>query len=163
VIVVSDTSPVTNLAAVGPLGLLRELFGQVEIPEAVWRELTAEDTQWQGRDAVAASPWIVRHRSANVALFTALRRDLDPGESESIALALELSADLILMDERDGRHQAKRLGLNTMGVLGVLLLAKHKGLIKLVRPLLDSLREQAHFWVSQSLYQRVLIEAGEAP
>ena len=50
-----------------------------------------------------------------------------------------------------------------MGVLGVLLLAKHKGLIKLVRPLLDSLREQAHFWVSQSLYQRVLIEAGEAP
>ena len=43
-IVVSDTSPVTNLAAVGPLGLLRELFGQVEIPEAVWRELTAEDT-----------------------------------------------------------------------------------------------------------------------
>lgn len=161
--VVSDTSPLTNLAAIGELDLLRGLFGQITIPEAVWQELNAGGTSWPGRDEVARSDWIVRHAPGNLALFTALRRDLDVGESASIALALDLSADLILMDELDGRHQARRQGLTTMGVVGVLLLAKRRRLIPAVRPLLDALRERAHFWLAQDLYDRAVKEAGEGP
>ena len=159
--VVSDTSPLTSLAATGDLELLRRLFGRIVIPAMVWDELNAGGTSWSGREDVARSESILRRTPRNLALFTALRRDLDAGEAASIALALELSADLILMDERDGRHQARRQGLTPMGVVGVLLLAKRRRMIPLVRPRLDALREQAHFWLAQDLFDRVLAEAGE--
>ena len=162
-LVVSDTSPLTNLAAIGRLDLLHSLFGRIQIAEAVWLELNAGGRSWPGRTEVAAADWIVRHGPTNVALLTALSRDLDAGEAASIGLALELSAELILIDELDGRHQARRQGLTTMGVAGVLLLAKRRGLIGAVRPLLDDLRLRAHFWLSQSVYAQVLAEARESP
>ncbi|WP_157818089.1 DUF3368 domain-containing protein [Candidatus Thiodictyon syntrophicum] len=91
-----------------------------------------------------------------------MSRDLDAGEAASIALALELSAELILIDELDGRHQARRQGLTTMGVAGVLLLAKRQRLIEVVKPLLDDLRLRARFWLSHSVYEQVLAKAGES-
>ncbi len=162
-LVVSDTSPLTNLAAIGRLDLLHSLFGRIQIPEAVWLELNAGGRSWPGRKEVADADWIVRHGPTNLALLTALSRDLDAGEAASIALALEMSADLILLDESDGRHQARRQGLTTMGVAGVLLLGKRRGLIGSVKPLLDDLRLRARFWLSQSVYEQVLAEAGEFP
>jgi len=109
-LVVSDTSPLTNLAAIGQFLLLRQLYGSLHIAEAVWDELNAAGQHWPGRNEVAAAPWIQRHTPKNRLLVAALRQDLDAGEAESIALALERKADLILMDERDGRHKAMRLG-----------------------------------------------------
>lgn len=159
--VVSDTSPLTNLAVIGEFALLQKLFGQVMIAEAVWEELNAGGQRWPGRDEVAGSPWIIRYPPGNLSLFTALRRDLDAGEAASIVLALELSAGLVLMDELDGRHQARRQGLRTMGVVGVLLLAKRRGLIPSVRPRLDALREKAHFWLAEGVYHHAIAEAGE--
>ncbi len=161
-LVVSDTSPLTNLAAIGRLDLLHSLFGSLQIPEAVWLELNAGGRSWPGRNEVSDADWIVRHEPVDLALLTALSRDLDGGEAASIALALELSAELLLIDELDGRHQARRQGLTTMGVAGVLLLAKRRGLIDAVRPLLDDLRLRAHFWLSQSVYWQVLADAGES-
>lgn len=161
-LVVSDTSPLTNLAAIGRLDLLRRLFGHIQIPEAVWWELNAGERSWPGRTEVANAEWIVRHGPSNLSLLTALRRDLDIGEAASIALALELRAELILIDEADGRHQARRQGLTTMGVAGVLLLAKRRGLIEMVRPLLDDLRLRAGFWLSQAVYEQMLTKAGES-
>ncbi len=159
--VVSDTSPLTNLAAIGHFNLLRDLFGRIEIADAVWQELNAAGHSWPGRDEVAGADWIIRHAPGNLALFTALRRNLDPGESASIALALKLSADLILIDEQDGRHEAKRHGLETTGVIGVLLLAKRRGLVGSIRPLLSALRSRAGFWISQTFCERALRDAGE--
>jgi hypothetical protein len=86
---------------------------------------------------------------------------LDRGEAETIALALELGADLVLLDERDGRYTAQRFGLRVVGVLGVLLEAKSKGLIKNIKPYLDMLRQQAGFYIRETLYQQMLILAGE--
>jgi hypothetical protein len=86
---------------------------------------------------------------------------LDPGEAEAIALALELSADLILLDERDGRSAAERAGLRVTGVLGVLLRAKTDGQIPLIKPDIEALRTQARFFLSARLQEKVLAIAGE--
>jgi hypothetical protein len=99
---------------------------------------------------------------ANEALVTALRRDLDRGEAESIALAVELEADLVLMDEREGRHAAQRMDLHVVGAVGVLLEAKTKRFIDVVRPHLDGLRQKAGFYLGESVYKRALVLAGEA-
>jgi len=94
-------------------------------------------------------------------LVTALRRDLGLGESESIALALELGADLILLDEKEGRHTAQRLGLRVIGVVGILLEAKTQGAIDKVGPSLDALRQTAGFYLSEQLYQSILALTNE--
>lgn len=90
-----------------------------------------------------------------------MRLELDAGEAEAIACALEINADLLLLDERRARETAQRLGLKFIGILGVLTEAKRRQLIPRIRPVLDNLRHQAGFWVTDALYQRVLAVAGE--
>jgi uncharacterized protein len=124
----------TNLAAIGQFDLLHQLYGEVHIAEGVWQELNATGPRWPGRNEVAAGDWIERHSVQNQTVVTALRRDLHKGEAETIALALELGADLVLLDEREGRHAAQRLELRVAGVVGVLLEAKSKGAVDAIRP-----------------------------
>ena len=90
-----------------------------------------------------------------------LRQDLDSGEAQAIALALEINADLLLMDERLGRDVAEYFGLGYTGLIGVLVDAKHNKLIRDIKTLLDDLRNKAGFRISDSLYQRVLSDMGE--
>lgn len=87
--------------------------------------------------------------------------EVDRGEAEAIVLAMEKHADLLLMDERIGRSVAARKGVRTVGLLGTLAVAKHKGLIPAVRPILDELIEDAGFWVDRQLYSDVLRQVGE--
>jgi uncharacterized protein len=160
-IVVSNTSPLTNLAAIGQITLLNHLYKQLYIAEGVWEELNAQGRRWPGRDEVAEADWIQRYPVENQTLVRALQADLDRGEAETIALALEIGADLVLLDERDARSAAKRQGLRVAGVVGVLLVAKKATIIAEVRPHLDALRQVAGFYVSQSLYQHTLELAEE--
>jgi uncharacterized protein len=162
-IVVSDTSPLTNLAAIGQLGLLRTLFDEVHVPEGVWAELTAPSSDWPGRDHVASAAWIQRHAIHDLALVAALRDDLDRGEAEAIALALSLHSDLVLLDEKEGRRVAQRLGLRVVGVVGLLIEAKERGLLPAIRPHLRALRQTAGFYVSEALYRYALELVGERP
>ena len=97
----------------------------------------------------------------NWALVTALERDLDRGEAETIALSLELGADVVLMDEREGRRAAQRLGLRVVGVVGIVLDAKACGAVKAVRPHLDALRQTAGFYLADAVYDDALSWAGE--
>lgn len=160
-IIVSNTSPLTNLAAIGQFHLLHDLYAAMHIAEGVWAELNAGGYRWPGRDAVAAATWIHRHRVSNPPLLTLLQRDLDRGEAETIALALDLQADLVLLDEREGRHIAQRLGLSVTGVIGVLLEAKAQGQIARLQPQLEALRHEAGFYLSDSVFQRALVLAEE--
>jgi hypothetical protein len=95
------------------------------------------------------------------AIVDALQAELDIGEAEAIALAVEKQANLLLSDERRGRQVATRMGLTYIGLLGVLLEAKRKGFLPEVKPVLDDLLAKAGFWVSPQLYTRVLQAAGE--
>lgn len=160
-IVVSNTSPLTNLAAIGLFHLLHNLYGQIFIANAVWDELNAQNQVWPGRHEVASAVWITKQSPYNQQAITALRRDLDRGEAETIALALELEADLVLLDERDGRYAAQRFGLEVVGVLGILLEAKSKGFISHIKPHLDALRQKAGFYIHDKLYQQILALAEE--
>ncbi|WP_228014936.1 DUF3368 domain-containing protein [Synechocystis salina] len=99
----------------------------------------------------------------NVELADLLQRErgLDAGEAYAIALAFELHADDLLIDERLGRKEAMRLGLSIVGILGILLVAKQRGLISQIQPVKNALIDQAGFRVSSRLYQRVLSLAQE--
>ncbi len=83
-------------------------------------------------------------------------RDLDQGEAESIALAIEIGADLIVMDEREGRRAAQRLGVSVIGVVGILIQAKRVGVVAQLRPHLDALRHIAGFYLDAGVYQHAL-------
>ena len=155
-IVVSDASPLISLAVIGFLDVLRSLYGRVIIPEAVYQEITGGVPGLPGALAIQELPWIVSQPVQNDAIVRALQGELDHGEAEAIALAVELQADLILIDERRARAIAARMDLNVVGVLGVLVEAKHKTLVPLLKPILDALITQAGFWVGQQLYERVL-------
>jgi uncharacterized protein len=161
-IVVSNTSPLTNLAAIGKFDLLHQLFEKIIIPEAVWEELNYGGNTWPGSREVDFADWIEKRHVEDRNLVLALKGDLDNGEAESIGLALELQADLLLLDEHEGRRAAARLGLSVIGVVGVLLVAKESGKLDQIRPCLDTLRQHAGFYLSEPLYRDVLIKAGEA-
>lgn len=92
----------------------------------------------------------------------ALQQELDAGEAEAIALAMEIGTALLLMDERLGRDTARHLGIRYTGVVGVLIEAKHKGFVQAIKPLMDALRDLAGFRVSEALYRRVLQDEGES-
>lgn len=163
-IVVSDTSPINNLAAIGALDLLKELYGTVVIPEAIYQELTDPDFSVAGATEVQTLEWIQTQAVSNRVLIEALSSELDPGKSEAIALALEIKADQVLIDERRGRLVATRLNLHCTGILSVLVEAKARGLIVAVKPLLDDLMSKAGFWIAKPLYESVLVffeEAGD--
>lgn len=160
-IVVSNTSPIINLACVGQLDLLHQLYGQIIIPQAVFSEIAIAGAGEPVAKEVQRLVWIARRSITQHSLFKVLRLELDAGEAEAIACALEVNADLLLLDERRARDMAHRLGLRFIGILGVLTEAKRQQLIPHVKPVLDDLRYQAGFWVTDTLYQRVLAAVGE--
>jgi predicted nucleic acid-binding protein len=160
-IVVSNTSPIINLAAVGHLNLLQQLYNEITIPEAVYREIVIVGAGQAGSHEVQTASWINTRTVSNQTGITLMEIELDRGEAEAIALAAELSADLLLLDERRARRIASRLGLRYIGVLGVLLDAKNRGDLTAVKPVLEALITQAGFWVSTDLYARVIEASGE--
>lgn len=155
-IVVSDTSALCNLALVDRLWLLEAIYQTIIIPEVVANELTAASNLTIS--SLLQLSWIQTQSLTNSQLADQLQqaRGLDAGEANAIALALELQADDLLIDERLGRQEARRLGLSIIGILGILLIAKQRNLIPQVQPVMDALMDQAGFRVSPQLYQRVL-------
>ena len=161
-IVVSDTSPVLNLARIGRLELLPLLYHQVLIPSTVYEELTTSTKDLPPAIDLASLPWLIVATAKDQKRVQELREDLDPGEAEAIVLAIERHADLLLVDERRGRRTATAAGLRVTGLLGVVARAKRAGLIDLVKPVLDELIQVARFWIGPDLYAEVLAELGEA-
>jgi predicted nucleic acid-binding protein len=162
VIVVSDTSPINNLAAINQLALLQQLYGTIVIPEAVYRELTAPDFPVAGSIEIQTFDWIETRTITDRTIVYAFSNELDIGEAEAIALAIEIKAEQLLIDERRGRAIAERLNLRYIGILGVLVEAKNRGMIPEIKPLLNALINQAGFWISATLYNSVLQFVGES-
>lgn len=111
---------------------------------------------------VARCLWLQVKEPAKGPLLLFRAEHLDPGEAEAIALAHELNADMILMDEKAGRRAAVRSGLTVLGTLGLLLRAKQLGILTEIRPELDRLIKFG-FYLAQDLYTQVLRAGGELP
>lgn len=158
---VSNTSPISNLAKVGRLDLLQQLYGVILIPGAVNEELLDKRAGEIVITAVQSAIWLEIDSVQNQQLVNQLRNRVNVGEAEAIVLALEVQANRLLIDERLGRQAATSLGLKITGVLGILLLAKRQNLIKAARPIMDDLITQANFRISNQLYADVLSAAGE--
>lgn len=160
-IVICNTSPIFYLSTIGQLDLLRQLYAKIVIPMAVFNEITNVGNTDASARVVPTLSWIKTQSVTNQIFVNTLCAELDPGEAEAIALAIELNADRLLMDERLGRVAAMQVGLQVTGVLGILIAAKRNNLIKEVKPLLDALVERAGFWIDVRLYVEVLAAVGE--
>ena len=165
-LVVSDTSPILNLAAVGHVDLLGSLYGVLVIPPAVQGELASLSRRNPRFAAATPLPAFVRVEPLPDtpdadAILAELTLRLHPGEAEALALAAALRADLLLVDEIDARRLARQRGVRTQGLLGVLVEAKRRGLLAAVAPLLDQLQANAGFWVGTDLRANVLRSVGE--
>jgi uncharacterized protein len=161
-IVVSDTSPILNLARIGRLELLPLLYKQVLIPSAVYRELTESGRDLPAAIDFAGESWLIVATATDQNRVQELREKLDPGEAEAIVLAIEHRAGLLLVDERRGRRMAVGAGLKVTGLMGIVASAKRAGMIDRARPVLDELIRVARFWIGPDLYAEVLAELGEA-
>jgi len=156
-IVVSDTSPITSLAGIGRLELLQQLYSRVIIPQAVYNEMVRVGKAVPGALEVQTFAGIETQQVSDFNQVSVLQADLDPGEAEAIILAMELNAELLLMDERPGRTIALHYGINVSGVLGLLLEAKRKGLISAVKPVMDQLINEVEFRVSSQLHRHLTV------
>ncbi len=163
-LVVSNTSPLSNLAIIGHLELVREQLGQVIIPAAVRAELNRHPDSAARAviEAAIASGWL-----RVLPLATPVRDDLaaslDLGEAEALTLALKLRASLVLLDESAARRWAGDLGLSFTGALGILRRAKQTGRITSLKEEIARLRAEAHFFISPTLERTLLTSVGEAP
>lgn len=162
-LVVSNTSPLIGLARVGRIELLRTVYTHLVIPHDVRDELAAGDDDPTTVVDVAALPWIRSQPVAQVHLDQVLSAHpaLDVGEAAALALAVELGADLVLLDDKAGRRAAGALGVRYTGLVGVLLVAKAQGHLAAIKPVLDELRAQAGFYLAPRVYADVLQRAGE--
>jgi predicted nucleic acid-binding protein len=160
-VVVSNTTPLIALAWLDQLDLLPALFGVIYIPAAVYDELHS-DPEKVGSVELSAASWLKALPVKNTLAVEMLTNQLDLGESEAIVLAHELSAALLLMDERRGRRRAAESGLTVTGTLGILIEARKRGLVGLLRPLLDRLHDLP-FRMTQRLYVEALNQVGESP
>lgn len=157
--IVSNTSPILNLAIVDQLELLRRQFGEIFIPNAVLDELKVNEER-PGSQAIRKailSGWIQVREVSNEPLAQMLKQTLDLGEVEAIALAIELGADWTLLDEREGRKIAKSLGLRVTGILGILLRAKQLGELEALQPITAELINKAGFRIASELLAQVLL------
>ncbi len=157
-LVVSNSSVIIALARICRLDLLEKLFRRALVPEAVWEEITIEGKP--GSEKVRRARFIHVERVRSERLASLLKEFVDEGEAEAITLALEVNADILLIDDRDARDLAKKLGLQVMGTLGVLALAKYRGLIQEVKPIIDELVGSG-FWISSRILKEFLRELGE--
>lgn len=160
-VVISNSSPLINLSIIGRLNLLERKFSEIIIPEAVWREVVVDGVGKPGTKEVEQAGWIKVHDVKDRKLVISLKQYLDDGESEAIALALEMGAGLVLLDERDARDTADAFGLNVLGVIGILVWASKNQLIPALKDELNLLQEVARFRFSGELYRRALVEVGE--
>lgn len=160
-IVVADTSVLLNLCRVGQVELLRQIFRDVVIPPEVAGEFARLSSQTPRFLGLVLPAWVRQQTAGGVPPLVRSATGLDPGETAALALAVEIHADAILVDERRGHQIALQLGLRTIGVVGILLQAKSAGLLAAIAPVLDQLAHDAGFWIGPSLRTRVLQLAGE--
>ncbi|MCX6958424.1 MAG: DUF3368 domain-containing protein [Verrucomicrobiae bacterium] len=158
-LIICDAGPLIFLAKIGQLKLLKALAKEVWIPTAVWNEVVINSELHHEIEEIKISLSNCIHDPDPV-LERAFQLEVDPGEAAAIALAMEHPYSCLLIDDMTGRMIAQRQGLHITGTLGILIRAKHIGLIPQLKPLFDNLK--IHGWfISDELIHQALVAVNE--
>ena len=151
--VVSNTTPILSLLKIGRLELLKDLYGKVLIPNAVFEEIEKGKLKpyYQNLKELKWIEILEIIDKSQKQYFS----DLDAGEAEVLILSKEIKAELVLLDEILGRRFAEKLGLKITGTIGIILKAKEMGFITKAKDLIAELREKGT-WISPKLYEKIL-------
>lgn len=157
---ICNATPLINFASVNRLDILKSLFGEISIPQAVYDETVASGFPNAQTIVNAIQERWIEVQAVDMIPNT-IPQELDAGEREVIALALSWPTTKVLLDEKRARQVAQSFKLNVIGTLGILILSKQKNIIPKVKPLLDEMIAEAQYWVNESLYQNVLQAVSE--
>ena len=158
--VIVNSTPIIALSAVDRLNLLKDLYGTIIIPSAVSNEIRAKNKSKAQTQLEISSDWIQVKDIVNEAQKQTFRTQLHEGEVEVLILGQELSADLLIIDDYTARKYAKYHGFNVIGTVGIFLLAKSKGFVREIKPLVDDLISNGIF-ISSRLYAEIIKLADE--
>ncbi|NCQ11350.1 MAG: DUF3368 domain-containing protein [Bacteroidetes bacterium] len=147
--VISDTSSLIALESIMELELLQKMFREIYITDEIQKEFGSK-----------LPSWIKVKKLHDRTMLQVITLELDLGEASGIALALEMPDSLLIIDEKKGRNYANRLGINMIGILGVLIRAKEKGIIETLKPILNKLND-CDFRMSEKLVTDILKRVGE--
>ncbi len=153
ILVVSDTSAISALLQVGQAQILQTLYDRIVIPPAVEQELLRAHRE--------IPAFVEVHAVAETLELMRRLLLLDEGEACAITLAEQINADLLLIDEKKGRTVAEQAGLRYIGLVGVLIEARRRGVIPALRPILARLVKDAGFRLAPALQTAVIREVGE--
>lgn len=155
-LVISDAGPIFSLAIIDGLEILDEMFGEVYIPNAVWEELRRDKSQMHYHRIEE----YFRNKVKNISGQNNLTFIMDYGESESVILYQELDADFLLIDDKKARNIAESWGLNCIGTLGVLSVARKRGIVDKLKPIFEKFRDNKRYY-SVRLLNVILKNHGE--
>ncbi len=158
-VIVADSGPLISLSRIQRLDLLRQLYGEILVPPAVWHEVTVINAKAPGAETVRTANWI-QIKSPTHTPVGFVPGGLGPGERQAFALTQELANAWLLIDDGPGRRAARALGLQIIGTIGVLKEAKAAGLVNQLRPILTEL-QQAGFFLNPALGEQALRSVGE--
>ena len=141
-LIISDSGPIFSLAIIDKLHVLDALFDEIYIPKAVWEELTKDKT-------TEYYPIIIdffEDKVKEIAGFNDLTFVMDYGESESVILYKELNANFLLIDDKKARAIAENFEIQCIGTIGILSIAKEKGIVDELRPLFESFIKNKRYY-----------------
>lgn len=157
-IVVSNTSPLIALSKIGYVVYLRELFERVCIPKSVELETSKKDDDvWDTTEKQIKQGFVVVKTVKNVSLVRILNQELGIGESEAIALSVEIKPDFVLLDDLEAREYARSFGLNVIGTLGIIRALLRRGIVKETPKEIYEKLKSIDFWISEELFSRVCL------
>jgi hypothetical protein len=161
VIVIADTSVILSLCCVQQEELLPALFQEIIVPPEVREEFERASHSYPRFAGLKMPAWVREQKPLVIPEPIRRAPHLDRGEVAAIALALEIAADAVLLDETAGRRAARQLGLTTIGVAGILVRARLVGLLRAIAPVFDQLEQKANFWLGPEVRAAALQSAGE--
>ncbi|OAV42611.1 DUF3368 domain-containing protein [Lewinella sp. 4G2] len=149
-IIIADSSPIIALIGIQRLDLLRDLFDTVIITDVV-----------RGEIYHSLPDWIQVETNYSKTLYESFRERLDAGEASALAIASDIDDARLIIDEIKGRKQAASLSISFIGTIGLVILAKQRGLIKNGKDVLQDLVDDG-FWLSDTLFEKALLAMGES-
>jgi len=158
--IIVNSTPLISLAIIDQLDLLPKIFKDVIVPNAVYNEVLVDGKDKLGHARLSTANWIRRVDILNAELKRSIMLQLDEGEAEVMTVSKDKNIPLVCIDEFAGRRYAALLGLDVIGTLGVLLIAKQMKLVPAIKPLCDNLISSGRY-ISRSLYDEVINKAHE--